>query len=276
MDSVSSDSAMSLQQERNIVIFGETGVGKSSVVNLLFGSTIAPTSPNVAACTLETTRYSLPIGPIVYHLYDTVGLNEPQLAQKSFLSAIEKAYKLVRTLSDAGGIHLLVFCLRGGRLTTTAQSNYRLFHEFLCRKQVPIVLVITHLEGEVMMDDWWVRNEAELRSFGIRSHGHACVTATQGLENIYAQRYEESRVKVKAMIENSIVGAAFSMERRNWFVRLVRNMRMMVEGWTSSGQSEASMTEKDVVNVLVKRCKLNRNIAVELARRIREYSDADT
>jgi hypothetical protein len=88
-----------------------------------------------------------------------------------------KAYKLVGSLGRGVGIHFLVFCMRGDRLLATAQNNYRLFYEFLCQGRVPVVPTITRETN--------------------------------------AQRYDESRAKLKAMIEESIAVASFSMERHN-------------------------------------------------------------
>lgn len=41
----------------NIVIFGETGAGKSSLVNLIVGPETAPASCDAEGCTAETKEY---------------------------------------------------------------------------------------------------------------------------------------------------------------------------------------------------------------------------
>ncbi|KAF8840044.1 hypothetical protein BDN67DRAFT_981373 [Paxillus ammoniavirescens] len=120
--------------------------------------------------------------------------NEPQLAKKSFLDAIEKAYKPVGFLSCNGGIHSLAFCMWRDRVTA-----YHLFYEFLCQGRVLVVLVLTHFEGEAVMTS--TRNEPELKSFGTRPTRHICVTATQGLNKVYAQMYDESREEFMATIK---------------------------------------------------------------------------
>ncbi|KIK27911.1 hypothetical protein PISMIDRAFT_674234 [Pisolithus microcarpus 441] len=132
----------------NIVLFGETGVGKSSVINLIAGKSCAKVSADVDGCTMSSTKYDILVDSQPYAVYDTVGLEEPQMGVNGYYDAIEKAYTLIKTLGDSGGIHLLLFCMRGGRITATAQSNYRLFHEFLCDRKVPIALIFTGLERE--------------------------------------------------------------------------------------------------------------------------------
>ncbi|KAG2351071.1 hypothetical protein BDR07DRAFT_1467908 [Suillus spraguei] len=125
-------------KHKNIVLFVQTGAGKSSLVNLMAGE---------------------------------------------------------NNLERQGGIDLLLFCMRAGRLTDTVQTNYRLFHEFLCDKKVPIVVVITYLENEVgEMDNWWKQNEAIFCEREIHVVGHACIAAIQGN---YPERYEESRVTIR-------------------------------------------------------------------------------
>jgi len=74
-------------------------------------------------------------------VFDTVGFEEPDLGVKEYLDVINNAYRLIAKLQNGGGIHLLLFCVRAGRLTSTTSNNYRLVYELLCEKKVPIVLV---------------------------------------------------------------------------------------------------------------------------------------
>ncbi|KAI6044683.1 P-loop containing nucleoside triphosphate hydrolase protein [Pisolithus marmoratus] len=133
----------------NIILFGETGVGKSSVVNLIAGRPVAEVSPDVEGCTLQSKEYKFDVGKVRVSIWDTVGLEEPEMGVNGYIPAIEKAWLLIKRLREAGGVDLLLFCIRGNRVTMTTQSNYRLFYEILCGQQVPIALVITHLEREV-------------------------------------------------------------------------------------------------------------------------------
>ncbi|KDQ58180.1 hypothetical protein JAAARDRAFT_259608 [Jaapia argillacea MUCL 33604] len=60
----------------NVVVFGETGVGKSAVINLVLGKRVAKTSNGTRGCTFRSNSYDeKSIGPS-FRVHDTAGLNE--------------------------------------------------------------------------------------------------------------------------------------------------------------------------------------------------------
>ncbi|KAF9227138.1 hypothetical protein BS17DRAFT_449164 [Gyrodon lividus] len=212
----------------NVIIFGETGAGKSSVVNLIAGGDFAQVSSSAAGCTLDSTSYDviLPDGhgrSRHIRLFDTVGLNEPTFSANDYLKAIEKANELICELQRTGGIRLLIFCIRGGRITAATQNNYRLFCDILCQKEVPVAFVITGLENERLMEGWWTKNASEFEKYQLHCASHACVTATRGLNNLYARKYEESQNIIRTMLlQHTAVSERLSWkpERTAWFVHM--------------------------------------------------------
>ena len=240
-------------QTLNVILFGETGVGKSSVINLIAGRTVAETSTEVDGCTMNSKDYGFDIGSRRINIWDTVGLNEPQMGVNGYYDAIVKAYALVRKLNEAGGVDLLLFCMRGNRITATTQSNYRLFYEVLCNKKVPIALVITHLERERRMEDWWERNEASIVRYGIQSVGHACVTGVG--DNV--QKYKESKAAMSHLLSQHDNRGRFSMPPEPWFIRLLQGLASLF--------STSTPAAKDVARILMKRCGLDPETASRLA-----------
>ncbi|KAH7888366.1 P-loop containing nucleoside triphosphate hydrolase protein [Phlebopus sp. FC_14] len=256
----------------NIILFGETGVGKSSVINLIAGKSVAKVSADVDGCTMASTQYIIHLKSRSVRIFDTVGLEEPQMGVNGYLSAIEKAFDLVTSLTKYGGVHLLLFCMRGGRITATVQSNYRLFHEFLCDKKVPIALVFTGLERERNMDDWWNRNEKNIKKYGIHSVGHACITAVRDSDDPSAEddKYTESRRKIVGLLEDCTDnGDAFKMESESWLGMVLVRMRMLIN-------KKRNPKQKDTIKILMKRCHMEPEAARRVAALIKHGEDPVT
>ncbi|KAF8545562.1 hypothetical protein OG21DRAFT_1518587 [Imleria badia] len=242
----------------NIVLFGETGVGKSSVINLIAGRSIAETSPDVQkGCTLSFKPYSFPGNDRTFHIWDTVGLEEPDMGVNGYLAAIEQSAELINSLSNQGGIDLLLFCIRGNRTTATTQSNYRVFYEVLGRSSVPIALVITHLEREPDMEKWWERNVASLEKYGIKSAGHACVT---GLPT--HRKYPESRKNITDLLKWHNNDGRFNMPPEGWLIEFLRLFGLFAP-------LKKDARREDIIKVLMKRCKLDPMVAEELADKLK-------
>jgi hypothetical protein len=90
--------------------------------------------------------------------------------------------------------------VRGPRIEGLTQKNYEIFYEILCEKKVPIVLVITGLENEDNIDDWWTENEGEFRTEGMSFADVACITAIKGKRDMFAMVFEQSREKVERLV----------------------------------------------------------------------------
>jgi len=186
----------------------------------------------------------------------------------TYLDAVAKAHELILSLQEKGGIHGLIFCIRGGRISDTVQRNYSLFYEFLCQKQVPISLVFTGLEHERDMDSWWVQNQAHVEKSGIASVAHACITTTKGYNNAYEIRYLESRKKVHKMLNELACGTACPVDADGWFARVCQKLRQFLAPGKVPWAVEKSRAK--MMQVLTKRCKLRKEDAAQLLRRIEE------
>ncbi|KAG1741418.1 uncharacterized protein EDB91DRAFT_1222260 [Suillus paluster] len=243
-------------KRKNVVLFGQTGAGKSSLINLMAGKGVAGTSNDMKGCTMRSEEYDIEFGGESYKVFDTIGLEEPQLGLTQYLEAVENAYKLIQNLERQGGIDLLLFCMRAGRLTATLQNNYWLFHEFLCEKKVPIVVAITHLEEEEgVLDAWWERNEGIFLEQGVHVAGHACIIAADR-HGKYSDLYEESRVTIRNLVKKFAGGPEWT-GGNNLFVSLMRKLKELLIGPVNP--------RKDTVPRLTKRCGMSREAATQLA-----------
>ncbi|KAG1771158.1 P-loop containing nucleoside triphosphate hydrolase protein [Suillus placidus] len=256
-------------KHQSIVLFGDTGAGKSSLINLMAGKEVACTSPDMQRCTMHWEEYNIGFGDTSYKVFDTVGLEAPQLGIKEYLEFVENAYRLISQLDKQGGIDLLLFCVRAGRVTATLQSNYRLFHEFLCEKKIPIVLAITNLEREKRMEDWWERNEGTFDNYQIKVAGHACITAANRLDGRHKDLYEESRVTIRNLVERFTANEQKQpwLGGDNLFVSLTHKLKELLKG-------SSRVRRKDLVTHLTKRCGISREVAKQLADMIKHDIEA--
>ncbi|XP_006457070.1 hypothetical protein AGABI2DRAFT_195950 [Agaricus bisporus var. bisporus H97] len=207
-----------LKGPANIVIFGETGTGKSSLINMLSDEGTAAVSNLAVGCTFESAPYPVSIDGVRYTLWDSAGLNEGDAGSVPGDIALHHLRDLVNNLND--GISLLVYCIRGSRYRDIIKVNYDLFTEIICQREVPVVIVVTGLENEECMEDWWKVNEKEFTGRGMKFHGHACITTSKGKKNMFEEEYEESLVAVRALIQKCCPKNAWVVGSEEWFDRI--------------------------------------------------------
>jgi tRNA U34 5-carboxymethylaminomethyl modifying GTPase MnmE/TrmE len=253
---------------KNIVLFGQSGAGKSSVVNLMAGEKRAETSPETEHWTKCWEEHFIDVDGCACKVFDTVGLKEPQLGTTEYLEAIVNAYELIKMLKQEGGIHLLLFCVRAAKFTSTIRNNYRLFYEWFCEKNVPIVLVLTGLEGEENMEDWWTRSEGLFERHGIIVDSHVCITAANGLHGRQQGLYRLSRKLVRTCVrehirdwkeESALKEGDEPKENGGWFRAFKQKLKKLFKGTQAA--------RKEIVTALMKRCGMPRDAAQQLVGR---------
>ena len=232
----------------NVVIMGETGVGKSSVVNLIAGKAFARVSPDSDPCTENTTEYSTSTGLNPVHIWEIAGFNQPEnVITKDDLPDADLGPVLADTTAV---VDLVLFCMRGKKLTKTTKRIFE-FVKNMFGNQVPIILVITHLEMEGDgMESWWVRNEAYLAREGVVGTGHVCVTGLR--EEKWKAKRDESR-DVLLRVLNNHYSARRSRPLETCFLGYLRHM------------GKFNQKGRKLEKVLIKRYKLDARTARRLA-----------
>ncbi|KAG1779421.1 hypothetical protein EV702DRAFT_101007 [Suillus placidus] len=249
-------------KSKNIVLFGEMGADKRLLVNLMAGKEVSVASPDMQRCMMHWKDYIINFGDKTYKVFDTNGLEEPQLEIREYLESVDSAYRLIKELDRQGGIDLLLFCIRPCRINATLYSNYKLFHDYLCEGNVPIVLVITHLERE--MEGWWERVQSKFECYGIRVAGHACILAADGLDGPYETRDDE--VMIRHLVEKFTANG----QKPAWiggddlFVSLMRKLKEL----PASGNLRVKGVS--IVSRLMKHCDTSRRVARNLAYMIKQ------
>ncbi|KAF9222626.1 hypothetical protein BS17DRAFT_172839 [Gyrodon lividus] len=187
---------------RNVIFIGDTGSGKSSIINLIAGDGLAAISSGVPACTTRITHYDVPLWGRTYRLWDTPGLNEASRFGFTFSTpaseTLLKAFIRERYLKRE--IDLVVFCVRSGRSHKCMESAYKTFCKTTRRIAAPVVIAVTHLENmQPAMDTWWIQNGMKLERQGLVFDGHVCLTclsphprrqsATEEIHDLLARNY---------------------------------------------------------------------------------------
>ncbi|KIJ67565.1 hypothetical protein HYDPIDRAFT_25999 [Hydnomerulius pinastri MD-312] len=235
---------------RNVVIFGDSGVGKSSLINMLAGHRAAKTSSSVIGCTFQSSHFRININGELFNIWDTAGLDEGTRGRVPAEQAERNLTKLLRDLGGANGIHLLVYCVRGASVRKALTRNYTIFYSAICRKKVPIVVVVTGLENEpVEMDDWWTKGEKDFARFKMRFDDHACVT-TLDSQKVAGTPLEARQQHSQEIVRNLISKHCGLIAKRkvdtNIMIKaaLTDLRSMMKSGW--DGQ-----TQQHTLNVLI-------------------------
>ncbi|KIJ10268.1 hypothetical protein PAXINDRAFT_29766, partial [Paxillus involutus ATCC 200175] len=127
---------------KNIVVFGQSVAGKSSLINMITSGSTAATSSREIGCTFEHRKYDVEVHGKRYVIWDTAGLDEGSSERVPAERAEENLKQLLHELFKANGIDLLIHCISSSRPCKALLHNYNLFYSAIGRKKVPIALVV--------------------------------------------------------------------------------------------------------------------------------------
>ncbi|KAF7969664.1 hypothetical protein HWV62_26713 [Athelia sp. TMB] len=213
-----SDLQVTPSKSINVIVCGQAGVGKSSIINMLAGKEIATTSNDMIGCTFKSEPYVVARpGHRAITLWDTAGLDEGPTGRVTALAAMKNIFKLTSQLSESTGLSLIIYVVKG-KLVGNIVKNYLLFKAF-CDDKVPLALVVTGLDDVDDKVAWWGRNERYFKQAGLLSAGHACIVATKQPHT--ADAYDQSTEEVFDLIETTSLSTPWATESRNWFIRVV-------------------------------------------------------
>lgn len=250
---------------KNVVLFGERGVGESSIISLFAGRRVAKTSSDTEVCTLHYEAYDVTIENVPYRIYDTAAADNDRVDPIGFLNAIFNADKLMKELRKKGGVGLLLYCIKAGRMPTMFVTNYRLFNEFLFEKKIPVAVVVFNLEREDCMDDWYTRHKGWFERHAVKCIGHACVTAADDLDPTYRKKYDMSRAEVGRLIGRHAHGVENGGDA--WLARFTGGLKDLLTG---------RPYKSDTLGVLTKRCGIEESLAKDVIRILDPESTTQT
>jgi predicted GTPase len=171
-----------------VVVFGESGTGKSSIVNMLAGKEVFKVESGASTGTFEHQGCVINFNRKAMNVYDTAALGV------SDKQAFQQLYDLLR---DLGGINLLVFVTRY-RITNNTIRWYRSMRSIFCGEKVPVIVAITGREFEPDNEAWWKEEEKTFERNGMTFDDYAIGTANQHLS--FHPTYSELRTRLQLAI----------------------------------------------------------------------------
>jgi GTPase Era involved in 16S rRNA processing len=233
----------------NVLVVGQTGCGKSSVVNMLAGESRAPTSDDLGHCTQHWTEYAIPVDGRSFQVFDTIGFLEPGLDTEGYTNAIADTYLAIDVLRKRGGIDLLLYCVRGDEIEKM-RGHYRLLREVFCEEEVPVALVVTN---RGVNDKCY---KAIFRSHEIACVDYVCanITSTPGPGASAADTESQKAIK-ELLVKCCDAGP----NPKSTLQQLWRRVQKFI----GTDQSK-SLKRNEVFTLLTRRCKMEQAVAEQL------------
>ena len=107
-----------------VLVIGETGTGKSTLINNLLGKEVAPVGHSMKSETLEVTPHEVAVEGVPVVVYDTPGLDDVRGEEDE-----EKHLEIMKSLLARGKIHLVIYCLKMTE-TRMRRGLIRMFKEY--------------------------------------------------------------------------------------------------------------------------------------------------
>ena len=133
---------------RKIIIFGDPAIDTRFVVELAGASRLKPFVPFRSV--FKTCIYALTISDQQYWLCHTAGIPSSRTGRSS-LQAPDILKNLYAFINLFINVHLLIYVVRTDAPTS---SNFRVFYDYFCQQDTPIILVqTTHTPSELSWFD---------------------------------------------------------------------------------------------------------------------------
>jgi GTP-binding protein EngB required for normal cell division len=154
-------------RKKNILVIGETGVGKSSIVNLIVGEKVAEAKGSADKCTFNIDKYEYEN----FRLFDTIGYNDA--TENNPTEALKKLANFAMEVTT-DGICLIVYVMKQGRINAISRKNYDYFVKSFCNNEVPVLLVVTHCEEVSIPEHWYSSEKENFEKYGMIFNAVVC------------------------------------------------------------------------------------------------------
>eukprot|EP00736_Rhodelphis_marinus_P007834 Rmarinus@m.10795 len=157
---------------KSILVIGPTGVGKSTLINMLYNCSFAaedcmrPAAVGGTAAAVTQKNQGYYERSRGWFLLDTVGVGDPDLTTDEIIGQCR--YLLQQT----DGVHVILFVMRlDSRLTREHRVNLELMKNMFPDgwQKSNGVLILTHFQGEIGEEEnevtAWIANDEEVQAF---------------------------------------------------------------------------------------------------------------
>jgi len=236
-----------------VLVVGQTGCGKSSVVNMIAEHNVAPTSNDLAHCTKHWTEYPISVGGHQFQVFDTIGFLEPEVDGMVYAEAIANTYDAINILKERGGIDMLLYCIRDSQMDEVQkmQGHYRLLHEVLCDEEVPIALVVTH-RGSPMINAERYKSVFDTRKIACVDYICINIANTSGPESRPADTASQEAIRQLLM-------KCYDASQNSRST--AKKLSLLAKKFVGRDQS---LKGKQVSTLLTRRCKMKSEVAQQL------------
>jgi uncharacterized protein (DUF697 family)/GTP-binding protein EngB required for normal cell division len=134
-------------EKGNVLVIGNSGVGKSTLINAVLGEDRAETSWGNAGTTRELKLYEVDCIP--FRLIDTVGFEPTWLKEKLAINSVNKwSRESAKKGKEDTGINIIWFCVDGTANKLFIKALDNLSRATKMWESIPVVVVITKSYSE--------------------------------------------------------------------------------------------------------------------------------
>ncbi|MBQ3663629.1 MAG: 50S ribosome-binding GTPase [Clostridia bacterium] len=131
-------------EKGNVLVIGNSGVGKSTLINSVLGKEAAKTDWGTHGTTTKLEIYESEGDQVPFRVIDTIGFEPNYLKERRAVGAVRKwSRDCARKGGENGRIDVIWFCVDGTRSKLFAEDIRRMTRAVSMWKTVPIIAVIT-------------------------------------------------------------------------------------------------------------------------------------
>lgn len=131
-------------EKGNVLVIGNSGVGKSTLINSVLGKEAAKTDWGTHGTTTKLEIYESEGDQVPFRVIDTIGFEPNYLKERRAVGAVRKwSRDCARKGGENGRIDVIWFCVDGTRSKLFAEDIRRMTRAVSMWKTVPVIAVIT-------------------------------------------------------------------------------------------------------------------------------------